>query len=158
MGQQFGSRRKLLDFTSKAEVMREAVKAGANIINDVRALREEGALETATELNVPVCLMHMQGAPRSMQANPYYEDVVQDVKAFLLERIAACEQAGITKENIIIDPGFGFGKTLQHNLKLFKHIPEFLDTGYPLLIGVSRKTISTIEVGRFVPSTIIATS
>ena len=127
--------------TSKAVVMREAVLAGANIINDVRALQEEHALVTAADLNVPVCLMHMQGQPRSMQTKPIYSDVVSEVKQFLQQRIQACLDAGIKKENIIIDPGFGFGKSLQHNLDLFNALNEFVDMNYPVLVGVSRKTM-----------------
>ncbi len=127
--------------TSKAEVMREAVHAGANIINDVRALQEDKALATVAELNVPVCVMHMQGQPRSMQSKPEYADVVTEVKQFLQQRIQVCLDAGISKENIIIDPGFGFGKTLEHNLSLFRALDEFVEMHYPVLIGVSRKTM-----------------
>lgn len=127
--------------TSKAAVMRKAVSAGANIINDVRALQEEQALEAVAELNVPVCLMHMQGEPRSMQTEPVYSDVVSEVKSFLQSRIKACVNAGIKKENIIIDPGFGFGKSLEHNLTLFKALGEFVNMKYPVLVGVSRKSM-----------------
>ena len=116
-----------------------AVSAGACMINDVYALRQEGALETAVTLDVPVCLMHMQGMPGNMQEHPEFEDVVGEVSNFLLNRANNCELAGISKQNIIIDPGFGFGKTLQHNIELFRAIPKFVDTGYPVLIGVSRK-------------------
>jgi dihydropteroate synthase len=127
--------------TSKADVMREAVAAGAGMINDVRALREERALQAAVDLDVPVCLMHMQGEPRTMQQRPHYDDVVQEVKNFLLERIAVCESAGISKDKIIIDPGFGFGKTLDHNLSLLKHLTELTKIGLPVLVGVSRKSM-----------------
>jgi len=127
--------------TSKAAVMREAVAAGASIINDVRALRDEDALETAAILNVPVILMHMQGQPRTMQVHPVYQNVVAEVSQFLRQRIEACINAGIDRENIIIDPGFGFGKTLQHNLSLFKHLSEFKKLDVPLLVGVSRKAM-----------------
>ena len=127
--------------TSKAIVMREAVAAGANIINDVRALQEDACLDTVAELNVPVCLMHMQGQPRSMQTKPKYDDVVLEVKQFLNKQIQACLDAGIKKENIMIDPGFGFGKTLEHNLTLFKALDEFVDMNYPVLVGVSRKSM-----------------
>lgn len=127
--------------TSKADVMREAVLAGANIINDVRALQEEYALVTAADLDVPVCLMHMQGQPRSMQTQPTYSDVVSEVKHFLQQRIELCLDAGIKKENIIIDPGFGFGKSLQHNLDLFNALEEFVEMHYPVLVGVSRKSM-----------------
>ncbi|MDH5436064.1 MAG: dihydropteroate synthase [Gammaproteobacteria bacterium] len=127
--------------TSKPEVMRAAVKAGAGIINDVCALRGEGALQVVAELGVPVCLMHMQGEPRTMQTAPRYTDVVHEIKAFFLERVEACNKAGIQKNNIIIDPGFGFGKTLQHNLLLLKHLKVFVDTGFPVLAGISRKSM-----------------
>lgn len=127
--------------TSKAAVMRAAVAAGAGLINDVRALREEGALEAVAELKVPVCLMHMQGEPRTMQVAPHYEDVVAEVKAFLFERIEACVRAGITRDCLLIDPGFGFGKTLMHNLSLMKHLQEFVALGVPVLVGASRKSL-----------------
>jgi len=127
--------------TSKSAVMREAVAAGADMINDVRALREQGALETAAALQTPVCLMHMQGEPRSMQHQPEYEDVVAEVKAFLEARISACEKAGILRTQLVIDPGFGFGKSLAHNLVLFRRIPDFQSFGLPILIGVSRKSM-----------------
>ena len=127
--------------TSKPEVMRAAVKAGAGIINDVCALRAEGALQVVAELGVPVCLMHMQGEPRTMQTAPRYTDVVHEIKEFFLERVEACNKAGIQKNNIIIDPGFGFGKTLQHNLLLLKHLKVFVDTGFPVLAGISRKSM-----------------
>ncbi|MFP3873612.1 MAG: dihydropteroate synthase [Thiohalophilus sp.] len=127
--------------TSKPAVMRAAVAAGASLINDVRALQEPGALEAAAELGVPICLMHMQGQPRTMQASPHYDDVVEEVLAFLLQRIEACQAAGIAPQRLIIDPGFGFGKTVQHNLSLFRHLPRFVDSGYPVLVGVSRKSL-----------------
>lgn len=127
--------------TSKPEVMREAIKAGASMVNDVCALQAEGALETVARLNVSVCLMHMQGEPRTMQKEPQYKDVVQEIKIFLLERAEACKKAGIPEDKIIIDPGFGFGKTLQHNLLLLKQLKEFVDTGFPVLVGVSRKSM-----------------
>ena len=127
--------------TSKTEVMQQAIEAGASMINDVNALQADGAVELAAKLNVPVCIMHMQGQPRTMQHTPEYKDVVQEVKEFLQQRIDVCLKAGIKKENIIIDPGFGFGKTLEHNLALFKHIPEFEKLGIPLLVGVSRKSM-----------------
>ncbi|MCK4710122.1 MAG: dihydropteroate synthase, partial [Gammaproteobacteria bacterium] len=127
--------------TSKADVMRAAVEAGANLVNDVRALQEDGVVEVVAELGVTVCLMHMQGEPRSMQHNPDYNDVVNDVKAFLQQRIEYCVKAGIAQEKIIIDPGFGFGKTLDHNLSLLKHLAEFVSMGFPVLIGISRKSM-----------------
>ncbi len=127
--------------TSKAEVMREAVQAGAGMINDVYALRREGALDAARECDVPVCLMHMQGEPRTMQQEPRYGDVVQEVLQFLRQRIDTCRQAGIAREKLLIDPGFGFGKRLQHNLQLMKQLPELGALGCPVLVGVSRKSM-----------------
>lgn len=127
--------------SSKTEVMKQAVSAGASMINDVNALRAEGAVELVAELNVPVCLMHMQGLPRTMQHTPSYKNVVQEVKDFLKQRIGVCEIAGIKRSNIIIDPGFGFGKTLEHNLSLFKHLEEFEELNVPILVGVSRKSM-----------------
>jgi len=127
--------------TSRALVMREAVAAGAVLINDVGALRGEGALEAAAALKVPVCLMHMLGAPRTMQAAPRYDDVVADVKRFLNERIEACLAAGITRNNIVVDPGFGFGKTLEHNLCLLRNLGEIVGLGFPVLVGMSRKSM-----------------
>ncbi len=125
--------------TSKPEVMRAAVAAGAGMINDVYALRREGALEAAAELGVPVVLMHMQGEPRSMQDAPDYDDVVGEVHRFLAERIFAAEMVGIAKKKIIIDPGFGFGKTPQHNLLLLAQLERIAELGVPVLIGLSRK-------------------
>ena len=127
--------------TSKSEVMEAAVRAGAGLINDVFALRREGALETAAALGVPVCLVHMQGSPRDMQLDPAFEDVVGEVQDFLLNRAGQCEAAGIPASDIIIDPGFGFGKTLQHNIDLFKAIPTFAATAYPVVVGISRKSM-----------------
>ncbi|MFO8024100.1 dihydropteroate synthase [Thiohalophilus sp.] len=127
--------------TSKPAVMHAAVAAGASLINDVRALQEPGALDMAAQLGVPICLMHMQGQPRTMQANPHYDDVVEEVLAFLQQRIELCQAAGIAPARLIIDPGFGFGKTVQHNLALFRYLPRFVKTGYPVLVGVSRKSM-----------------
>lgn len=127
--------------TSKATVMLEAVGAGADMINDVRALRESGALEAVAAMNVPVCLMHMQGEPRSMQNQPHYHNVVEEVLQFLLQQVARCEAAGISRDRLVIDPGFGFGKTLQHNLALFHALERFVATGLPVLVGVSRKSM-----------------
>jgi dihydropteroate synthase len=125
--------------TSKPEVMRAAVAAGAGLINDVYGLRREGALDAAAELGVPVVLMHMQGEPRSMQHEPSYDDVVAQVHRFLAERIFAAEMAGIAKKRIVVDPGFGFGKTLQHNLTLLAQLERFGELGVPVLAGLSRK-------------------
>ncbi len=127
--------------TMKAEVMRAAVSAGAGLINDVNALRGDGALQAAAELDVPVCIMHMQGTPQTMQQEPHYEDVVSEVEAFLLERVEACKQAGIKADRIMLDPGFGFGKRARHNLRLMKHLSRLTRLPYPVLVGVSRKSI-----------------
>ena len=125
--------------TSKPEVMRAAVAAGAGMINDVYALRREGGLDAAAELGVPVVLMHMLGEPRSMQDAPDYDDVVADVHRFLAERIFAAEMSGIPKKRIVVDPGFGFGKTTAHNLALLAQLERFTDLGVPVLAGLSRK-------------------
>lgn len=127
--------------TSKAAVMTAAVAAGADMINDVRALREADALNAAAALQTPACLMHMQGEPRSMQQQPEYKNVLVEVKAFLNERIDACEQAGIKREQLVLDPGFGFGKNLQHNLSLFRQLADLQSFGLPILVGVSRKSM-----------------
>jgi dihydropteroate synthase len=127
--------------TSKPEVMRAAIAAGAGFINDVYALRRDGALDAAAELKVPVCLMHMQGEPRTMQQDPHYDDVVSDVRRFLAERIFACEMSGIDKKRIVVDPGFGFGKSLEHNLTLLRGLDQFAALGVPLLVGLSRKAM-----------------
>ncbi len=134
--------------TSKAGVMDAAVDAGACMVNDVNALRGEGALETAAKLGVPVCLMHMQGEPRTMQKAPRYAEVVSEVEAFLLRRVAACEAAGISSANIFLDPGFGFGKTLDHNLSLLRELPSLARRGYPILVGISRKSMLGMITGR----------
>lgn len=127
--------------TSKPEVMRAAIKAGAGLINDVRALQATGAMQAAVDCNVPVCLMHSQGTPQTMQDDPQYDDVVTDVMAFLLERVTLCEQAGIARDKLILDPGFGFGKRATHNLLLMKHLSKLVDLGLPVLVGVSRKSM-----------------
>lgn len=137
--------------TSKPEVMREAVAAGAGMINDVFALRVDGALQTAVDMAVPVCLMHMQGEPRVMQDNPVYDDVGEEVRKFLLERAEQCEKAGVLKQNIVLDPGFGFGKTLQQNIKLFQSLPGIVASGYPVLAGISRKAMIGQLTGREMP-------
>jgi dihydropteroate synthase len=127
--------------TNKAQVMSAAVNAGADMINDVCALQQSGALETAASLNVPVCLMHMQGEPRTMQDNPTYESVVGDVYDFLQQRIDSCVQAGISIDRIMVDPGFGFGKSLEHNYQLLKHLNKFQYLNVPVLAGMSRKSM-----------------
>jgi dihydropteroate synthase len=127
--------------TSKPEVMRAAVAAGAGFINDVLALRTDGALEAATELNVPVCLMHMQGEPRTMQDDPRYTDVVGEVRDFLKQRLEACINAGIPASRLVVDPGFGFGKTLEHNIELLRGLKKLQSLGAAVLVGLSRKSM-----------------
>ena len=137
--------------TSKPEVMRAAVAAGAGMINDVYALRRDGALDAAAELGVPVVLVHMRGEPRSMQTLPDYDDVVADVHRFLAERIFAAEMSGIPKKKIVVDPGFGFGKTTAHNLALLAQLERFADLGVPVLAGLSRKRSIGELTGRDAP-------
>ena len=127
--------------TRKPGVMQAAVAAGAGMINDVTALQAPGAIELAAQLGVPVCLMHMQGTPESMQDQPTYGDVVTEVKDFLLERAGACMQHGIDRENILLDPGFGFGKTTAHNLQLLQQLEQLVEAGFPVLVGLSRKSM-----------------
>lgn len=127
--------------TSKAKVMEHAVNAGADLINDVRALQEPGALAIAAQLQVPVCLMHMQGQPRTMQMDPSYRNVVDDVNAFLLNRVQACVDAGIAKNAIMLDPGFGFGKSVTHNYELLANLESCMALGFPVLVGMSRKSM-----------------
>ena len=134
--------------TGKPAVMRAAIAAGARIINDVRALRVPGALEEAASSGAAVCLMHMQGEPGTMQASPRYDDVVSEVGAFLLERVAACRTAGIDASRICIDPGIGFGKRPEHNLVLLARLRELADLQFPVLVGVSRKSLIGIITGR----------
>ena len=133
--------------TSKPEVMHAAVKAGAGFINDVNALREEGALEAAAESGAGVCLMHMKGEPRTMQDDPRYDNVVLEVRNFLQERVQAATAAGIEKARLVIDPGFGFGKTLEHNMLLLRGLSEMTGLGLPLLAGLSRKSMIGIALG-----------
>jgi dihydropteroate synthase len=127
--------------TSKPEVMRAAVAAGAGFINDVRALRDAGALAAAASLQVPVCLMHMQGEPRGMQENPRYRDVLSDIGDFLRARLQAAQVAGIPAQRLVIDPGFGFGKTLEHSLELLRGLKKLQTLGAPILVGLSRKSL-----------------
>ena len=134
--------------TMKPEVMRAALRAGACLINDVRALQEPGALAAALEGDCAVCLMHMQGEPHSMQKAPHYVDVVKEVKAFLHARAHACEEAGIARQRILIDPGFGFGKTQAHNLELLRHLDELAQEPWPLAVGLSRKSMLGSILGR----------
>ncbi len=134
--------------TSKPEVMRAAAAAGASMINDVRALREPGALEAAVSSGCAVCLMHMLGEPGTMQHDPRYQDVVTEVRQFLEERVEACLSAGLQAEHIALDPGFGFGKTLQHNLELLRHLGELSVSGLPIVAGLSRKSMVGVLTGR----------
>lgn len=127
--------------TSKALVMQEAANAGMDLINDIRALREPNALQTAVQLGLPVCIMHMQGQPRTMQLNPHYDDVVADVLKFMQQRTEQCLTSGIKKENLLWDPGFGFGKSVQHNYRLLQQLSVFCEQSYPVLAGISRKSM-----------------
>jgi dihydropteroate synthase len=134
--------------TCKPEVMRRAIAAGASMINDIFALRAQGALDAVVDSPVTVCLMHMQGEPRTMQRSPHYRDVVGEVETFLVERAAAAVAAGIGRDRVVLDPGFGFGKTLQHNLELIRALPRLREAGFPLLAGLSRKALFGKIVGR----------
>lgn len=134
--------------TSKAEVMRAAIQAGVDMINDVRALQAPDALAVAAQSQVKICLMHMQGLPRTMQENPVYDDVVTDIKLFFAQRIHCCQQAGIVKERLLLDPGFGFGKTVRHNYELLQRLTAFHELGLPLLVGMSRKSMLGQVTGR----------
>lgn len=127
--------------TSKAAVMSEAITYGADIINDVRALLNDGCLDIIAQSNVLVCLMHMQGMPRTMQENPHYKNIIDDILVFFEQRIDCCEKKGITRSRIILDPGFGFGKTLDHNYQMLAQLRLFKKLGFPLLVGTSRKSM-----------------
>lgn len=147
--------------TSKPEVMRAAAAAGASMVNDVRALQVKGAVEAVAELGLPVCLMHMQGEPGTMQTSPQYDDVLQEVLDFLLDRVQVCSRAGIAAERIILDPGFGFGKTVEHNVALLRDLERLVAAGYPVLAGLSRKSmigalLEDPECDRVVGSVILA--
>jgi dihydropteroate synthase len=144
--------------TSKPEVMRAAVAAGAGMINDVYALRREGALAAAADAGVPVCVMHMLGEPRSMQDDPRYDDVVGEVHRFLAERVFACEMAGIDKRRVLVDPGFGFGKTLEHNLALLRELERFGELAAGVYVGLSRKAMIGTLTGRTVHAERVAGS
>jgi dihydropteroate synthase len=133
--------------TQKSEVAKKAVEAGAHIINDVGGLRNEDMISVASEMNVPVIMMHMQGTPENMQKNPQYGDVVEDIKKWLKERINAAEKAGIKRSNIIVDPGIGFGKNLKHNLELLGRLNEFKGMAGGLLLGASRKSFIAMMTG-----------
>jgi len=136
--------------TTKPEVMRAALAAGATMVNDVMALQAPGALEGVAKSGAAICLMHMQGEPRTMQQAPSYANVVDEVKRFLQGRVAACEAAGIGRERLVVDPGFGFGKTLEHNLVLLKRLDRLVDLGLPVLVGLSRKSMLGALTGRSV--------
>ncbi len=146
--------------TSKAAVMRAAVAAGASMINDVCALQAEGALQSAADLDVAVCLMHMQGEPRTMQADPRYDDVVAEVAQFLEQRVAACVTAGLAEDRIVVDPGFGFGKTRHHNVELLANLRQLQVRGCPVLVGVSRKStlgeLTSRDVDQRLPASVAA--
>lgn len=142
--------------TVKPEVMRAALAAGADMINDINALRAPGALEAVAASHAAVCLMHMQGEPGSMQNQPHYDDVVAEVAEFLAERVAAAEAAGIALSRITVDPGFGFGKTLEHNIELLRRLGELVVPGLPLLVGMSRKSMLGLLTGRAAPERIHA--
>jgi dihydropteroate synthase len=134
--------------TSKPEVMRAAIAAGASMINDVTALRAPGAIEAVADSDVAICLVHMQGEPRTMQKEPLYTDVLAEVRDFLRGRVARCVEAGIAVSRLVIDPGFGFGKTVEHNLELLRRLPELAADGHPVLAGLSRKSMIGKLTGR----------
>jgi dihydropteroate synthase len=142
--------------TYKPQVMQAAIAAGASMVNDVRALQEEGAIALVAQSNLGVCLMHMQGTPLTMQLNPHYDDVVVEVSAFLQQRLSACEAAGIVKNRIVLDPGFGFGKTREHNIALIQQLENFSKLGQPLLVGLSRKSVLGQVTGNDVESRLYA--
>lgn len=144
--------------TSTAALMSAAAAAGAGLLNDVRALTREGALSAAADSGLPICLMHMQGEPGNMQAAPRYEDVTAEVRDYLLQRVAACEAQGIGRQRLLLDPGFGFGKTVEHNLCLLRELPQLARTGLPVLVGLSRKSLIgkllDREVGERLPASL----
>ena len=142
--------------TMKPDVMTAAIEAGASMVTDVNALRSDGAIEVCASTNAGVCLMHMQGSPRTMQTEPNYDNVVNEVKQFLFERARACERAGISKDRIVIDPGFGFGKNREHNLTLLRRLQEFRELGYAVLAGLSRKSVLGKITGQEVVSRVPA--
>ena len=144
--------------TSKPEVMQAAIKAGAGMVNDVNALQAKGALEICANYQVPVCLMHKQGNPQTMQENPQYVDIVDEIRQYLMARASSCVKAGIDSENILIDPGFGFGKTLENNLSLLKEMQQFCTLGYPVLVGLSRKSMFGMLLDRDVEQRLVAST
>lgn len=144
--------------TSKPEVMRAAISAGADMVNDVNALQAVGAVEVCVQGNTPVCLMHKQGEPQTMQDNPQYTDVIDEIKAYLIERATICLDAGMNKENIVIDPGFGFGKSLENNLSLLKEMAQFCALEYPVMVGISRKSMFGMLLDRAVEDRLVAST
>jgi len=144
--------------TSKPEVMQAALAAGASMVNDINALQAEGTIEVCVKHQVPVCLMHKQGSPQTMQDSPQYQNVVDEVKQYLEARASACFEKGVTKENIIVDPGFGFGKTLENNLYLLREMQQFCALGFPVLVGVSRKSMFGVLLGRDVEDRLVAST
>jgi dihydropteroate synthase len=134
--------------TYKPRVMRAALGAGADMINDITALRDPEAMEVVADGNCGLCLMHMLGEPRTMQQHPVYDEVVTEIRSYLSGRVSACRAAGIARERIVVDPGFGFGKALEHNLSLFRNLPKVVEDGYPVLVGVSRKSMLGAMTGR----------
>ncbi len=134
--------------TSSPEVMLESARAGAGMINDVRALRRPGALQAMAQLDLPICLMHIQGEPETMQDKPEYQNVIEEVQHFLRKRVRACEEAGIKRSRLLIDPGFGFGKSLEHNLQLLNQLGQFQSLELPVLVGLSRKSMIGQALGR----------
>jgi len=144
--------------TSKPPLMQAAIEAGASMVNDVNALQADGAVEVCVRYQLPVCLMHKQGMPPTMQDNPYYLDVVDEVRQFLTARASTCISAGVGEQNIIIDPGFGFGKSLENNLSLLREINQFCALGYPVLVGVSRKSMFGLLLDRAVNERLVAST
>jgi len=142
--------------TYKPAVMQAAIDAGVSIVNDIKALQETGALEVVAQSTVGICLMHMQGSPRTMQLNPFYNDVVEEVKNFLIDKASFCERAGIDKTRIVLDPGFGFGKSRSHNISLIQALSSFKDLGFPLLVGLSRKSVLGQMTGHDVDARVYA--
>lgn len=144
--------------TSTPQVMLEAARRGARLINDVRALTREGALEAAYATGLPVCLMHMQGSPQTMQNNPVYQDPVDEVLDWLMTRVEVCINQGFDRQQLLLDPGFGFGKTLAHNVALFRNLRRFLETGLPVMVGVSRKSMLGEITGRPIEQRVTASA
>ncbi len=144
--------------TSKPEVMQAAMEAGAGMVNDVNALHAPGAVEVCARYQLPVCLMHKQGVPQTMQDNPHYDDAVDEIRQYLLTRAKFCVDAGIAKDKIVIDPGFGFGKNLKNNLSLLKRMKEFCALDYPVLVGISRKSMFGMLLGRDVEDRLVAST